>query len=235
MNYYMMDYDNLITILLLIFSSLIVLYAQLKIKTTYARYKQIENYKNLTGFDVARQILNKNQLEDIHIVETSGELTDHYDPTRKVIRLSKDIFHGNSIAAISVAAHECGHAIQDKEDYKFMRIRAFLVPIVNFISGIGFLVIIISLIAGITGYFMYGILMIFVTLLFQLVTLPVEFDASKRALRQLQDLNLVEKSELDGSSEVLKAAAMTYVASLISSLLSLIRLVIMLLNSKDDR
>lgn len=234
MNYYMMGYDNLVTTLILIISVIVVLYAQVKIKTTYAKYKQVENNKKLTGFDVAREILNKNNLEDVHIVEVSGELTDHYDPTRKVVRLSKDIFHGSTIAAISVAAHECGHAIQDNENYSFMRIRASLVPIVNFISGAGFLVILISLIAGITGYFIYGILMIFATLLFQLVTLPVEFDASKRAVKQLEELNLVENTELEGSKDVLKAAAMTYVASVISSLLSLIRLVIML-NNRDDK
>lgn len=234
MNYYMMGYDNLITTLILIISVIVVLYAQVKIKTTYTKYKQVENNKKLTGFDVAREILDKNNLEDVHIVEVSGELTDHYDPARKVVRLSKDIFHGSTIAAISVAAHECGHAIQDNENYSFMRIRASLVPIVNFISGAGFLVILISLIAGITGYFIYGILMIFATLLFQLVTLPVEFDASEKALRQLEELNLVENTELEGSKDVLKAAAMTYVASVVSSLLSLIRLIIML-NNRDDR
>ena len=189
--------------------------------------------KNLTGFDVARMILDQNGLNHVHIVEISGELTDHYDPTRKVVRLSKDIFHNTSIASISVAAHECGHAIQDKENYSFMRIRASLVPFVNFISGAGFLVILISLVAGITGYLIYGILMILVTLLFQLVTLPVEFDASKRALDQLKKLDIVDQGEIEGATNVLKAAALTYVASVISSILSLLRLIIMYRDEKD--
>ena len=178
-------------------------------------------------------ILDQNGLNHVHIVEISGELTDHYDPTRKVVRLSKDIFHNNSIASISVAAHECGHAIQDKENYSFMRIRASLVPFVNFISGAGFLVVLISLVAGITGYLIYGILMILVTLLFQLVTLPVEFDASKRALDQLKKLDIVDQGEIEGATNVLKAAALTYVASVISSILSLLRLIIMYRDEKD--
>lgn len=229
-----LGYENMLTIFLAIIGTVIVLVAQIKIKSSYAKYKGIENKKGMTGFDAARMILDKYGLDNIHIVEVSGELSDHYDPSRKVVRLSHDIFHGNSIAAISVAAHECGHAIQDKENYSFMRIRAVLVPIVNFISGSGFLVIIISLIAGITGYLLYGILMILATLLFQLVTLPVEFDASKRAFIELESLGIVNEEEKDGSKNVLTAAAMTYVASVLSSILSLLRLIIMYSN-RDDR
>lgn len=234
MNYMTLGYENILTIFLAIVGTVIVLAAQIKIKSSYAKYKEIQNKRGMTGFDTARMILDKHGLDNVHIVEVSGELSDHYDPSRKVVRLSHDIFHGNSIAAISVAAHECGHAIQDKENYSFMHIRATLVPIVNFISGSGFLVIIISLIAGITGYLLYGILMILATLLFQLVTLPVEFDASKRALAELESLNIVNEEEKDGSKSVLTAAAMTYVASVLSSILSLLRLVIMY-NNRDDR
>lgn len=233
MNYMTLGMENMLTIFLAIIGTVIVLYAQLKIQSNYRKYKMISCKKNLTGFDVARMILDQNGLNHVHIVEISGELTDHYDPTRKVVRLSKDIFHNNSIASISVAAHECGHAIQDKENYSFMRIRASLVPFVNFISSAGFLVILISLVAGITGYLIYGILMILVTLLFQLVTLPVEFDASKRALDQLKKLDLVDQGEIEGATNVLKAAALTYVASVISSILSLLRLIIMYRDEKD--
>lgn len=233
MNYMTLGYENLITISLAILGTMIVLFAQIKIKVSYAKNKIIQNKKNLTGFDAARMILDNHGLENVHIVEVNGELTDHYDPTRKVVRLSKEIFHGSSIASVSVAAHECGHAIQDQENYSFMRIRASLVPIVNFISGSGFLVILISLIAGITGYLMYGILMILASLIFQIVTLPVEFDASSRALKQLKQLNIVDEKELDNSKEVLSAAAMTYVASVLSSILSLLRLIIMYKDNKD--
>ena len=233
MNYITLGYENLLTISLAILGTIIVLLAQIKIKVSYAKNKIIQNKKNLTGFDAARMILDNHGLENVHIVEVNGELTDHYDPTRKVVRLSKEIFHGPSIASVSIAAHECGHAIQDQENYSFMRIRSSLVPIVNFISGSGFLVILISLIAGITGYLMYGILMVLASLIFQLVTLPVEFDASNRALKQLIQLNIVDEKELDNSKEVLSAAAMTYVASVLSSFLSLIRLILMYKDNKD--
>lgn len=233
MNYITLGYENLLTISLAILGTIIVLLAQIKIKVSYAKNKIIQNKKNLTGFDAARMILDNHGLENVHIVEVNGELTDHYDPTRKVVRLSKEIFHGSSIASVSIAAHECGHAIQDQENYSFMRIRSSLVPIVNLISGSGFLVILISLIAGITGYLMYGILMVLASLIFQLVTLPVEFDASNRALKQLIQLNIVDEKELDNSKEVLSAAAMTYVASVLSSFLSLIRLILMYKDNKD--
>ena len=233
MNYITLGYENLLTISLAILGTIIVLLAQIKIKVSYAKNKIIQNKKNLTGFDAARMILDNHGLENVHIVEVNGELTDHYDPTRKVVRLSKEIFHGSSIASVSIAAHEWGHAIQDQENYSFMRIRSSLVPIVNLISGSGFLVILISLIAGITGYLLYGILMVLASLIFQLVTLPVEFDASNRALKQLIQLNIVDEKELDNSKEVLSAAAMTYVASVLSSFLSLIRLILMYKDNKD--
>ena len=233
MNYMTLGMENMLTIFLAIIGTVIVLYAQLKIQSNYRKYKMISCKKNLTGFDVARMILDQNGLNHVHIVEISGELTDHYDPTRKVVRLSKDIFHNNSIASISVAAHECGHAIQDKENYSFMRIRASLVPFVNFISSAGFLVILISLVAGITGYLIYGILMILVTLLFQLVTLPVEFDASNRAKKELLKLGLIDNDEQKDVKNMLGSAALTYVASLVSSILNVLRILIML-GRRDD-
>lgn len=234
MNYMTIRYENLLTITIAFISFIIVLLAQIKIKASYAKYKRISNKNNLTGFDVARKILDNNDLSDVHIVEVSGNLTDHYDPTRKVVRLSSDIFHNTTIAALSVAAHECGHAIQDKENYVFMRIRTMLVPLVNFISYLGYIVIFITLIIGMTGYFYYGILLVVATIIFQLVTLPVEFDASRRALKEIDRLKLTSDGEKEGTKEVLTSAALTYVASAISQILSLIRLIIML-NNRDDR
>jgi hypothetical protein len=227
-------YENTLTILLALLGTIIVAIAQIRIKITYQKYLQIKSSNGLNGFDTARKILDQNGLNDILILETSGELTDHYDPTRKVIKLSHDIYSGETVASIAVAAHECGHAIQDKENYSFMRIRAALVPFVNFISSMGFIVILISLIAGITGYLMYGILMILVTLLFQIVTLPVEIDASRRAMQQLETFHITTMKEQNGARQVLIAAAMTYIASVLSSMLSLLRLIIML-NDRNDR
>ena len=206
----------------------IVFAAQAKINSAYKKYRVIETAKGLSGQEVARKILDNNGLQDLYIVETNGQLTDHYDPKRKVIRLSKSVFHDSTIASAAVAAHECGHAIQDKEGYTFMRIRSILVPVVNLISYLGYFGLIISLLAGITGYIKISILILTASVVFQLVTLPVEFDASKRGLEQLQALNLIEGEEQNGATKMLSAAAMTYVASLISTL------IIILGNRRND-
>ncbi len=218
---------------LFILGIIIVLWAQFNINSNYKKYSQVKVKTGLSGQEVARKILDANGLQNIYIVETQGELTDHYDPKRKVIRLSHTIFHKDSISSVGVAAHECGHAIQDKEGYSFMRIRSALVPFVNFVSYLGYFGLIISLFAGLTGYLKISILVLLVTILFQLVTLPVEFDASKRAKEQLVQLGIIDSSEHEQVSKVLTAAALTYVAGLISNLLQLLRLVI-LLSNRDD-
>lgn len=227
MNYMLWGLETPMTILLSVVSLFVVIWAQTKVSGAYHKYKLIRNEKKMSGAEVARTILDANGLEDIYVVETKGELTDHYDPSRKVIRLSTGVFHGETIAAMSVAAHEVGHAIQDKEAYRMMRIRSSLVPFVNLISYLGYFGILISLFAGLTGYLMVSIVILLATLLFQLVTLPVEFDASKRAEKQLEGLMLASKEELPQSHDMLNAAAMTYVASLLSNILNLLRLVIM--------
>lgn len=218
---------------LAILGFIVVLWAQININSNYKKYKEVKVKKGLSGQEVARRILDANGLENIHIVETQGELTDHYDSKRKVIRLSHTIFHEDSISSVGVAAHECGHAIQDKEGYAFMRIRSALVPFVNFVSYLGYFGLVISIFAGLTGYLKLSILVLLATILFQLVTLPVEFDASKRAKEQLIKLGLIDSDEHEQVTKVLSAAAMTYVAGLISNLLQLLRLII-LLNGRDD-
>jgi len=222
-----------LTILLTFIGIIIVIFAQSKVTSNYNKYKKIKIKKEISGQEVARKILDNNGLNNIYIVETNGELSDHYDPKRKVIKLSKVIFHENSIASVAVAAHEVGHAIQDKEGYTFMRIRSALVPIVNFISYVGYIALFISIIGGITGYIKTSIFVILATLLFQLVTLPVEFNASSRAKVELEKLGIIDTDEETGVSKMLSAAAFTYVASLISSLISLLRLLIMLGNRDD--
>lgn len=225
--------ENTLTMLLFIAGIIITLYAQMNINGNYSKYSKKRNKKGTTGADAARQILEKNGLSNVYVVETKGHLTDHYDPTRKVVKLSSEIYNGNSIASISVAAHECGHAIQDKVGYNFMRIRASLVPFVNLVSYLGYIILFISLFAGITGYIRISIFMLLVTLIFQLVTLPVEFDASERAKKELTELQLIDKEEYSGVTKMLKAAAFTYVASVLTSLLQLLRLVIMLNDRRD--
>ncbi len=232
MDFWLMWYDNGLTILLMIIGFILVLFAQIRINSAYSKYRRIQNYKGLTGYEVAKTILNANGLSNIEVYKTSGNLTDHYDPSKKLIRLSSAIYNGTSIASMAVAAHECGHAIQDKENYIFFKIRSFLVPIVNFISYLGYFGLIVSLIGGLTGYIKLSILILFATVVFQLVTLPVEFDASRRGKKQLDMLNLSFEQDNSGIKSVLGAAAMTYVAGLLSSILQLLRLVL-ILGSRD--
>ncbi len=220
--------------LLIILIILIPLIAQIKITSCYNRYKKEKNSCKLTGQEVARKILDENGLSDIHIVEIKGELTDHYDPTRKVVRLSTAIFHGETIAAASVAAHECGHAIQDKENYTFLKIRSAIYPVVNVATNISYYIIFAGLLLQVFKLAYIGIGLTCCGLLFQLVTLPVEFDASKRALNKLEEYNLLAKSEIDGAKNVLSAAALTYVAGVLASILQILRLFLIVRNEDRD-
>ena len=213
---------------LLIFIGILIIpiTAQIIINVNYKKYSSIKNANSFTGFDAARKILDSNGLQDIHIVETKGFLTDHYDPQRKVIRLSSAVFHTDTISAVSVAAHECGHAIQDKDGYVFMRIRSFIFPIVNFANKIAYIVLLIGFLTYITNLIWLGIILVSFGVIFQLVTLPVEFNASKRAKQELSKLNILIGEENEGAQKMLLSAALTYVAGLISSLLELLRLVL---------
>ncbi|HOP65747.1 MAG TPA: zinc metallopeptidase [Bacilli bacterium] len=220
---------DLILVLGVIFIPLI---ASIYVKVTYNKYKEVENTKHLSGFEVARKILDQKGLDNIHIVEVRGNLTDHYDSNRKVVRLSTDIFHGETVAAASVAAHEVGHAIQDKEGYFFLKLRSFIYPIVKFCSSISYVVIIIGFLMEATNLIYLGVALVGAGLLFQLITLPVEFDASKKAKANLKKYNLVSKEELEETSSMLNAAAMTYVAGVLGTALQMLRL-ILIANRRD--
>lgn len=228
----MIYFGNLGMDYLIIFISIgITLLAQVFISTTYSKYKKINTKEKKTGFEVARQILDENGLQDIYVVETGGNLSDHYDPRRKTIRLSKDIFHGTTIAANAVAAHEVGHALQYKDGYTPIKIRNAILPLANFGSKTGYIIILISLFAGITDLLWFGIILIGFMLLFQLITLPVEFNASKRAKIQLRKDKFLNDGELNGASTMLSAAAMTYVASVLTAILEILRLVLIARNN----
>lgn len=218
---------------LIIIATIITLAAQIYLNSKYSKYSQINCKSNLSGVEVARKILDDNGLNDVHVTEVKGMLSDHYDPKRKVVRLSKDIFHGTSIAAVSVAAHECGHAIQHKDGYFFIKLRGFLVPFVNFSSNFGYIAIVIGLIFGLIDLAWAGFGLLLMILIFQLITLPTEFNASARAKVQLEKLNIVTSHELDGSRKMLNAAALTYVAGLASTLLELLRMALMIANRDD--
>ena len=211
-----------LTFIALIITSL----AQTYITSTYKKFSLVKNCKGMTGREVARKILDNNGLKNVDVVEVSGYLSDHYDPSSKVVRLSKNNYSECSISSISVAAHECGHAIQNKNNYSFLRIRASLVPIVNFSSYAGYLVIVIGGFTGIFGLIKIGILLECVILLFQVVTLPVEIDASKRALSEVKKYNYLDEKEYRSGKKVLTAAALTYVASVATALIQILRLVL---------
>lgn len=217
----------------LYFLALIIpMIAQIYVSSSYNKFKRLNNSKGISGFEVARKILDKNGLKDLYVVETKGNLTDHYDPKRKTVKLSSEVFHGDSIAAIAVAAHECGHAIQDKEGYFFMKVRSFIFPIVSFGTKFAYIVLFIGLVANMMNLIWAGILLVGLGLLFQLVTLPVEFDASRRALKELETNIGVPNNDLEGTKIMLNAAAMTYVAGVLSSALEILRL-ILIFNDRD--
>lgn len=228
-----MDYIYLEDLLLIV-SFLIALLAQLTISLTYSKYKKVRSSTGLTGFETARIILDKNGLNNVHIVEIRGSLTDHYDPRGKVVRLSSDIYHGDSLAAVAVAAHECGHAIQDKEEYTFLKIRSAFVPIVNIASKLSYFSILFGLIIGLTDLIYLGVAALLIILLFEIITLPVEYDASSRAKKNLIAENIVDSKEINGSKKVLNAAALTYVASVLTSALQIFRLLVIASNRNRD-
>ena len=209
--------------------------AQLYIQSVYSKYSKIANEKGYTGADVAKELLFNNGLYEVNVNPVDGMLSDHYDPRDKSVSLSHNNYASNSLAAIAVAAHECGHALQDKEKYALLSIRASLVPLANFSSMAGYISIMLGVMMGVINLVWIGILLEGVILLFQLVTLPVEFDASRRALAQMQQYAFVNDDELDGARTVLRAAALTYVAGVASTLLQILRLVLVYGRRSDRR
>ena len=202
--------------------------AQMKIKSTYAKYVKIPNQKNITGMQAAREILDRNGLSDVKIVPIRGELTDHYDPSENIIRLSEHVYSDSSIASVSIAAHEVGHAIQHNRGYAFLNFRNSLVPVVNFASRSIYPLFLIGLF--IAPFLINVAIAVFaITVLFQIVTLPVEINASSRALENLDGI-ILKRDEVSEGKKVLSAAAMTYVAAALFSLVQLLRL----MNSRRD-
>ncbi len=216
---------------LAIVAFLITLIAQLSIKSKYRTYLEHKSSSNLKGSEIARKILDRNGLADVKIQMTSGLLSDHYNPSTKTVNLSEEVYATSTITAASVAAHECGHAIQHKVGYKPLKFRSSLVPIVNFSSYAGYLAILIGALTSWIELIYLGILLECVILFFELVTLPVEFDASRRALKELNN-GFLTKDETKGAKKVLKAAAYTYVASVANTALQILRLVLIFGNRR---
>ncbi|MFG6118440.1 MULTISPECIES: zinc metallopeptidase [Thalassobacillus] len=213
---------------------IIPLWAQSRVKSTYKKYSKVATSSSMTGAQVARKILDDNGLYNVSIEETRGMLSDHYDPRKKVVRLSTDNFHGHSMAASAVAAHEVGHAIQDSQDYAFLRLRSALVPVASFGSNISIFLIIGGALLGMSGLLLLGIIFFAAAVLFQLITLPVEFDASNRAMEQMVSTGVITNNEERPTKKVLNAAALTYVAAALVALAELIRFLLMFFAMNED-
>ena len=216
---------------------LLAFWAQMRLSSTYNRYREVAIDRRITGAEAAREILDRNGLHSVEVYEVPGHLTDHYDPLKKAVFLSSEIFHTPSVAAVGVAAHEVGHALQHKEAYGPLGLRMALVGVTNFASQASTWIIIGGMILGgtLSGKIIWaGVALFSIVAFFQLVTLPVEYNASSRAKAQLLRLGLVTNREIADVDRVLGAAALTYVAALVNALLQLLKL-IMLARSRDDR
>ena len=198
------------------------LWAQLKVKRTFEKYSQVRPRNGMTGAEAAAAVLRSSGLPELSIRPVAGRLSDHYDPRSRTLNLSADVGGASSLAALGVAAHEAGHAVQDARHYKPMRIRQALVPAATIGQSLWFLPVVLGLIMGLTGLVTIGLILFAVIVLFQLVTLPVEFDASKRALASLEGQGLLASDEVPGARAVLNAAALTYIAGFVAALGQLI-------------
>lgn len=231
MPYYGMYIDP--TYVLVVIGFVITLIASANVKSTFAKYDRQLSRHGLTGAETARKILDANGLYNVRIEHVHGSLSDHFDPRSGVIRLSDSTYNSTSVAAIGVAAHECGHAVQHQVGYAPIRLRNSIVPVVNICNYASFPLIVIGLILGSRGYTlaMLGVVLFCAVLVFQIVTLPTETNASKRALQTIEGMNLLSDDELHGAKKVLRAAAMTYFAAVASSALQVLRLFLIVQNS----
>ena len=215
------------TILLVIPALILSVWAQIKVNTTFNRFSKYPTKKGITGAQAARRVLDENGLQHVKIEHVRGHLTDHYDPRSNVIRLSESVYFSSSAASIGVACHEAGHAVQYAKHYFPIKVRSAVIPVTKFGSVLAIPIFIIGLFLAADALLLAGILLYSAVAFFQLVTLPVEFNASNRALRAIEHSQMLDRNEYEASRKVLSAAAMTYVAALASSLLTLLRLVIL--------
>jgi len=211
-------------------------FSSLRVKTTFNKFSKLGSRSGMTGAEAAALILKRNGLSDIQVMETGGFLSDHYDPSKRVVRLSPDVFRSNSIAAIGVAAHETGHAIQHKTGYTPLVLRNTMVPIASIGSNFAWIIIIAGFVLGFLGLVKIGIILFSAVVFFQIVTLPVEFNASSRAKEMLSSYGILSSTEIEGVKKVLSAAAMTYVAAAASAIMTLLYFLVRagLLGGRDE-
>jgi Zn-dependent membrane protease YugP len=222
------------TMILLIPAIILSLYAQAKVQTTFNKYLRVPASIGLNGAMIAQRILANNGIHDVTVEMTSGKLTDHYDPRSRTVRLSPEVYSGTSIASIGVAAHEVGHAIQHNNGYFPLELRSTFVPVAQFGSSLAFPLILIGLLMSSPSLFNFGIILFTAVVLFQIVTLPVEFNASNRAIAQLEATGFLASQDVSGVRKVLSAAALTYVAAAVAAVLNLVRLLILSRILGDD-
>ena len=223
------------TYMLVLIGAVLCLYAQMRVNSTYSKYAKVRSRTGMTGAQAAQKMLGMSGIFDVRIEHVGGRLTDHYDPAHKVLRLSDAVYGSTSIAAIGVAAHECGHAVQHQREYGPLKIRSALVPAANIGSRAGIPLIILGAVLGMNQMLIQiGIWVFALAVLFQVVTLPVEFNASGRALAMLGDYGMMERDEVSGCRKVLHAAALTYVAAAASAILQLLRLVLLFGRRDND-
>lgn len=217
---------GMVNLMFLLVPAILSLFAQLLVKSTFAKYSKVQNSRCINGAQAAKLLMQINDIRDVSIQSIGGSLTDHYDPTKKALRLSEPVYGSTSIAAVGVAAHETGHAIQHKVGYGPLVLRSTLVPIANIGSSVGPYLVIAGIISSLSMLTNIGIILFAGAVAFYLVTLPVEFNASRRALQNLEMNNVLAREELQGARKVLTAAALTYVASALTALFNLLRLVL---------
>ena len=234
MGYYGMGYYFDPTIILVLIGAMLSLWASSRVNTTFARYSRVRSMTGMTGAQAAQRLLQSQGIYDVTVRSVRGNLTDHYDPRTKTVNLSESVYGSTSVAAIGVAAHECGHAIQDNVGYSPLRLRAAFVPLANFGSTLSWPLIVIGLIVSMPFLLKLGIWMFTLAVAFQLITLPVEFNASSRAVALLDSQGILSGEEVDGTSKVLKAAALTYVAAAAASILQLLRLLILFGHRREE-
>lgn len=222
------------TYILILAGVVLSMLASLKVKSTFSRYSTVRSASGMTGEQVAHRILSYAGISDVTVTHISGQLNDHYNPKTKVVALSDAVYGSNSVAAIAVAAHECGHVIQHAKAYKPLSIRTALVPVANFGSGASWFVILAGIIFSIPSLVTAGIVLFSAAVLFQIVTLPVEFNASGRTLRILQETGILGHNEGRDAGKVLRAAALTYVAAAAASILQLLRLILLFGRNRND-
>lgn len=222
------------TMILVLIGAAISMWASGRVQSTFSKYSRVRSMSGMTGAEAAKRLLNSQGIYDVTVQAVRGNLTDHYDPRTKTVNLSESVYSQTSVAAIGVAAHECGHAMQDNQGYVPLKLRGAFVPVASFGSKLSWPLILIGILLGASSFLKIGIWMFTLAVLFQIITLPVEFNASGRAVRLLGDVGILQGQEVDQTRKVLGAAALTYVAAAAASILQLLRLVILFGGRRDN-